>query len=105
MPIVGQVVEPAVEAVPVMLDQHRERLPIALLRTLDEHVFRLGRSTKLVERCHVATPSRASQSFGTPIGECCRSSHNDCNALYRLLPENPAACSLRIEAQGLNTTR
>ena len=53
VPVVGQVVEPAIQPIPIALDQHGERLPVALLSAVDQHVLLVGKHVQIVKRSQI----------------------------------------------------
>src|SRR5438445_8616871 len=88
MAMVHQMKEPAVQAVPVALDQHREGLPVALLGAVNEQVLLVRERLKLSKVGQFTPPCPAGQDIATR--ECIGALHSDCSVPCGKVPEDPA---------------
>src|SRR5438876_5372558 len=59
MAVVRQMIEPAIQPVPVALDQHRKGLPVSLLGTQDQDVFLIERVRRFFQESHADGPFQA----------------------------------------------
>src|SRR5262249_36846499 len=88
VPVMRQMVEPAVEPLPVALDQHGEGLSIALLGAVYEQVLFIREHIQLIEGGHCLPPCLAGQAAGKLARACMCPVVADCNAPFpKLLPK------------------
>jgi hypothetical protein len=62
VPVMRKMIEPAIQPVPVTLDQHGKRLPIALLSAQDQDVLLIHRVGEFFEKSHSDVPFQGLRS-------------------------------------------
>src|SRR5260370_9681844 len=88
-------VEPAVQTIPIALHQHGERLTVALLSAVDQHVLLVKEGTKIFKRSQAAPPDLVHQSGAL------RSALADSNGFLRGPPEDSTPHSSPPFSRGL----